>query len=85
MEMIQKRTWEEFRRARLLWWVNRVLHLFGWAIVCTVEEGTDRVLEVYPARVRFRGFDERSEAEGFVGLSEYLKEHADELAVEAGE
>ena len=31
------RTWKEFLDNGLLWWINRGLHLFGWAIV-VVEE-----------------------------------------------
>jgi hypothetical protein len=34
---IQKATWKEFRRSGLLWWINRSLHLFGWAIAVEVE------------------------------------------------
>lgn len=79
---IERRSWEEFRAAQLLWWVNRMLHLFGWAIVVEVEED-GRVVDVYPARVKFRGFDAASEAEGFAGLSSYLKDNAGELLDEA--
>lgn len=82
-EMVEKRSWEEFRATGLLWWVNRALHLFGWAIVVIVEEGTDKVLDAYPARVQFRGFDRESEEEGFKQVSTYLEEHAGELSAEA--
>lgn len=27
---VEERTWEEFIDSKLLWWVNRSLHLFGW-------------------------------------------------------
>lgn len=81
-DMVEKRGWEEFRAAGLLWWVNRALHLFGWAIVVIVEDGTGRVLDAYPARVKFRGFDAQSEADGFVQLSAYLEQHAGALARE---
>lgn len=70
-DMIEPKTWQEFRDSKLLWWVNRTLHLFGWAIVCEVEN--DRILSVYPAKVKFRGFSEESEADGFTGLTEYLE------------
>jgi hypothetical protein len=81
--MVQQKGWEEFRAAGLLWWVNRALHLFGWAVVVIVEEGTDRVRDAYPARVKFRGFDAQSETEGFTRLSAYMDEHAAALAREA--
>lgn len=32
-KMIQRRTWEEFKDNKLLWFINSILHLFGWAIV----------------------------------------------------
>lgn len=81
--MVEQRGWEEFRAVGLLWWVNRALHLFGWAIVVIVEDGTGRVLDAYPARVKFRGFDTQSESDGFIQLSTYLEEQAAALAREA--
>lgn len=77
-ENIQKRNWDEFRDAKLLWWVNRTLHLFGWAIVFEFGEN-GKICEVYPARIKFRGFDEQAEAEGFTGLTEYLSKNTGEL------
>lgn len=82
--MVERRTWEEFRSAKLLWWANRMLHLFGWAIVVEVNDDGS-VSQAYPARVRFRGFDSDSEADGFVGLTQYLAEHVEALKLEARE
>ncbi len=80
--MVERKTWDEFRSAQLLWWVNRMLHIFGWAIV--VEVGDDGcVTNAYPARVKYRGFDAASEAEGFAVLSKYIEENAAELSEEA--
>lgn len=82
--MVDRKTWDEFRDAGLLWWVNRALHLLGWAIVLVIEEdGT--CSGVYPARVRFRGFDTKSEEEGFRKVSRFLEENAPALRAEAGE
>lgn len=79
--MIDKKSWEEFRSSGLLWWINRILHTFGWAIVVQVE--TDgRVTDVYPARVKFRGFTADSEAEGFKALSKHIAENAEALSKE---
>lgn len=75
--MVERRTWEEFRNNKLLWFINTILHLFGWAIVCDVED--DKVVEVYPARVKFRGFDEKSNTEGYLKLTEYLVNNSKEL------
>jgi len=82
--MVTRKTWKEFQESKLLWWVNRLLHTFGWAIVFCVEADGE-ISDVYPARVKFRGFDEKSEEEGFIGLTQYLKATVDELAQEAVE
>ncbi len=81
--MIEKRTWQEFKGIGLLWWVNRVLHLFGWAIVFEYDSDTGKLLEVYPARCKFRGFSEDVEADGFIRLSGYLGDQGRELEEEA--
>lgn len=81
--MIKEKTWEEFKDSKLLWFVNRSLHIFGWAIVLDMDG--DTVLRAYPARVKFRGFSESVEAEGFVGLTAHLKSTIDELDREAQE
>lgn len=82
--MVTRKTWKEFQESKLLWWVNRLLHTFGWAIVFQVERDGE-ISDVYPARVKFRGFDEKSEEEGFIGLTQYLKDTVDELVEEAKE
>ena len=69
--MIKRKSWDEFRNAKLLWWVNRSLHWFGWSIVVEADE-SGKVVEVYPAKVDFTGFSEEDEREGFLGLLDYL-------------
>ncbi len=78
MSAVEKKTWAEFRSAGLLWWVNRSLHLFGWAICVTVESNGS-ISETYPARVKFRGFDGESESEGFAKVTQYLAGSCQEL------
>ena len=79
--MIERKTWAEFRDAKLLWWVNRTLHLFGWAIV--LEMGPDgTIADTYPARVKFRGFTEQVDAEGFAGLTDHLRTNVGQLIPE---
>lgn len=75
--MVERKTWEEFRNLKLLWFINQTLHLFGWAIVVNIEN--EKVIECYPARVKFRGFDEKDNTEGYIKLTEYLKNNIDEL------
>ena len=80
--MINRKTWEEFRNSGLLWWINQQLHIFGWSIVVVVMED-DKILEAYPARVKFRGFDDNNNTQGYIKVSKYMKENADELLDEA--
>lgn len=80
---MKEKSWEEFRNAGLLWAVNSILHLFGWAIVYETENG--ELQRVYPARVKYRGFDEKSNTEGYIKVSEYLYENIEELSKEAHE
>jgi hypothetical protein len=79
--MVNKRTWKEFRECGLLWWINMILHTFGWAIVVVVDG--EEVVEAYPARVKFRGFAEKDTTEGYIKVSEYIKENADLLLEES--
>ena len=81
--MINRKTWEEFRNSGLLWCINQQLHIFGWSIVVVMED--DKILEAYPARVKFRGFDDNNNTQGYIKVSKYMKENADELLKEAEE
>lgn len=75
---ISRSTWEEFVDSGLLWFINRTLHLFGWAIVVEADEQS-KITEVYPARCKFRGFSEEIEEEGFVNLTRHLKKNISSL------
>ena len=79
--MVDTKTWDEFRNSGLLWFINTILHTFGWAIVFEIED--EKVTNVYPARVKFRGFDEKSNTEGYSKISMYLDENSKELLKEA--
>ena len=75
--MVDKKSWEEFRDTGLVLIINQILHIFGWAIVFEVEN--NEVKNVYPARVKFRGFDNDSTDESYKKVSEYLKRNIKEL------
>lgn len=79
--MVTKKTWEEFRNNGMLWWINMILHTFGWAIVTEVED--DKVINAYPARVKFRGFGEENNTEGYIKVSQFIKDNAGDLLEEA--
>ncbi len=83
--MIKKKTWEEFRKSGLLWWVNRILHTFGWAICIDYDDKTKEIKEVFPARCKFRGFGREQEEDGYKKVSAYLKDNIDEIEKEANE
>ena len=77
--MLEKKTWVEFRDSGLLWWINRTLHLFGWAIVVEVDESTDNISDIYPAKCGFRGFSHGTEDEGFKRLTQHLQDNIDDI------
>lgn len=79
--MIERKEWEEFRDSKLLWFINTILHTFGWAIVIDVDNG--KIVDVYPARVKFRGFSEEINTDGYIGLSKYMKDNCEELLKES--
>ena len=77
-----RKSWEEFQRTGLLWWINRILHTFGWAItIIQQEDGT--ITDAYPARVEFRGFELEDEEKGFKKVSAYLHSESRQLLDEA--
>jgi hypothetical protein len=82
--MVTKKSWEEFRSIGLLWWINTILHMFGWAI-CFDYDDNKNLIEVYPARVKFRGFGNKQITEGYQKVSQYLKDNIDELLQESKE
>lgn len=81
MDTIDKKTWSEFRETGLVWFVNSILHLFGWAIVLRADNG--EILEVYPARVTFRGFSEGVTSEGYRKVTKWFTENAEDLYKES--
>jgi hypothetical protein len=83
--MVTRKTWKEFRESGFLWWVNMLLHTFGWAIVVNVEDDTGEITDAYPARVKFRGFDVKNNTEGYIKVSQFMKNNAEELLTESTE
>jgi len=73
--------WEEFRDTGLFWFVNMILHLFGWVLTAKMENG--RVLDVYPIRTSLRGFAEGINTKGYLQVTKYLKDNIKDLYREA--
>jgi len=86
--MVTRKNWEEFRSTGLVLFVNQILHVFGWALVFDYSDydtktGTGTIKGVYPARVKFRGFDPASVGMSYRKISEYMVETGAELLEEA--
>lgn len=84
MREVRRRTWKEFKDAGFLWWINMILHTFGWAIVVEVDED-DGITTAYPARVTYRGFDEERNSQGYEQVSAYMDAKSSELLKESRE
>lgn len=83
VEKNKKKKWNDFKDSGLLWFINSILHVFGWAIKYEIDLDTKEILSVYPDRVKFRGFSEESNTKGYINLSKYMKENAEQLLKEA--
>lgn len=68
----RRHTWAEFRAAGMLWAANRILHMFGWAIVVAHDDETGEELEAYPVRTEWRGFDRDREEVGFKCVAKWM-------------
>jgi hypothetical protein len=75
--MVTKKEWSEFRSTGLVLIINQILHIFGWALVFEIEN--EEIKNVYPARVKFRGFDIKNTQEAYSKLSEYMLNNSKEL------
>lgn len=72
-KLVERKTWQEFQDSKMLWWINRILHTFGWAIVLEFSD-TGIFETAYPAKVAFRGFSTELETEGFNAIDKLFKE-----------
>lgn len=84
--MVKEKSWTEFKNDGLLWFVNTILHVFGWSLV--VEYDNDNKTEIkraFPARVKYRGFDPQLNDKGYINISRYLVKNSNELFKEANE
>lgn len=83
MSKFARTQWEEFRKSKLLWFVNMILHAFGWVIV--IESYDHGGIEAIPRRSTFRGFSEKTNTKGYLLLQKYLKENINEIYEETEE
>lgn len=78
-DIVEEKSWDDFRSTGLLWWVNRILDLFGWVIIIEYDIKTGALNKVYPALRNVRGFSEKCEERGFSQLSKYITTHPERL------
>lgn len=71
---MDKKTWQEFKDSGLFWWINMILHTFGWFLVIK-KEGKE-IVDVFPARTKCRGFSEETNTEGYKKVSRFIEENA---------
>ena len=80
-----RQDWKTFKESGLLWFINTILHTFGYAIAINVDNLTGEITDVYPARTKFRGFSEKSNTAGYIKVSKYLNDNIADLLKEAEE
>ncbi len=80
---LEKKSWKEFQSTGLVFYINQVLHVFGWCICFEIIKETGRIIDCYPARTTYRGFDEGSVMTGYQEVNEYMKNNANELYEES--
>ncbi|MCR8994698.1 hypothetical protein [Brevibacillus laterosporus] len=78
MSMIKHKSWEEFHKTGLLWFINTTLHMFGWTLMFDTETKI-----VTPARCKYRGYSEDITSDGYKKVSQYMKDNAEELVAES--
>lgn len=69
MDKATAEAWANFRNTGLLWFINRMLHV--WGIAIEYEMDGDRVISVRPELVDYLGFDRETEVSGFLKLRGY--------------
>lgn len=78
IEWVERKSWREFQLTGLIWWINTMLHTFGWAIAYDVNKDGE-IENVYPARVKYRGFSQDLIEDGYKKVTKYMKDNAKEL------
>lgn len=76
----------EFIESKWLWWVNRILHTFGWVIVAhytDIETPKGYQVNVFShfsvrKNIPYRGFDEEVEELGYGKIAKWLEENIEE-------
>lgn len=81
--MLDEKSWEEFQNSGLLWLVNTFLHVFGWALLVKVDDDGN-FCGCAPCRTDYRGFTTEVNDEGYLKITDWLKENIDALEGDVG-
>lgn len=76
---VKRINWSDFRAGGFLFHINQILHPYGLAIVINVDETNNEIVDVYPARCKFRGFSSEVNTQEYKKINEYLKNNIDEI------
>lgn len=83
---ITEKSWDEFRATGLFWWINSLLHIFGWCLVVEVSDSEPKIVKrCYPARTVFRGFDELTNDNGYGKVNQYMANMSEQIYKESTE
>lgn len=77
--MYKKISWNEFRDTGMLWFINRIIQVFGLSIMVSVDDDTGEVVSVFPVRTVARGFNEEVEDTGYLRVQKYLADNSANL------
>lgn len=79
---IKEKTWKEFQESGMLWMANTILQVFGWSVVVKEDENSN-IISAYPARVKYRGFTQKTNSKGYIKVSKFMEENVEELLKES--
>jgi hypothetical protein len=68
-------SWRELQDAGLLWYINSILHVFGYSIML-IQEESGKVLLARPEQVLYRGFPTEVNEENYRKLTQYMSNNA---------
>lgn len=68
-----RHSWETFREAGMLWWINRILHTFGWSIIYEINENQE-IISVYPAKTDWLGFSSETNDQRWKQFKDHMRE-----------
>lgn len=79
---VKEKSWKEFQESGMLWMANTILQVFGWSVVVKEDENGN-IVSAYPARVKYRGFTQKTNSNGYIKVSKFMEENAENLLKES--